>query len=130
MARRATSQSVKSMAHSSSPTYREKTKPAVKACSVSSRLGEPDDISSYTPVAPAIELDASFWKHAKSMPPLACKASVHLRIDRDVLDWFRDQGKGHLTRMNHVLRAYYEAHRARPKQSAARARQHRKTGRS
>ncbi|HEY0442431.1 MAG TPA: BrnA antitoxin family protein [Xanthobacteraceae bacterium] len=85
-------------------------------------------LSRTRPDAPGIELDASFWKHAKSMPPLACKASVHLRIDRDVLDWFRDQGKGHLTRMNHVLRAYYEAHRARPKQAAARARQHRKTG--
>jgi uncharacterized protein (DUF4415 family) len=129
MARRATSQSVKSTARCSAPARRENTKPPAQTCSVSSRLGEPDDIRSYTPVAPEIELDASFWKHAKSMPPLACKASVHLRIDRDVLDWFRDQGKGHLTRMNHVLRAYYEAQRARPKQSAARARQHRKTGR-
>ena len=27
------------------------------------------------------------------------------------LDWFKRQGKGHLTRMNAVLRAYYEANR-------------------
>jgi uncharacterized protein (DUF4415 family) len=39
------------------------------------------------------------------------KASVHLRVDHDVLEWFRCQGKGHLTRMNAVLRAYYEANR-------------------
>lgn len=39
------------------------------------------------------------------------KTSVHLRLDRDVADWFRAQGKGHLTRMNAVLRAYVQAHR-------------------
>ena len=47
------------------------------------------------------------------MPP--GKQSVHLRVDRDVLDWFRAQGRGHLTRMNAVLRAYYEAHRRQPR---------------
>jgi uncharacterized protein (DUF4415 family) len=39
--------------------------------------------------------------------------SVHLRVDRYVLEWFKGQGKGHLTRMNAVLRAYYEAHRGK-----------------
>jgi len=37
------------------------------------------------------------------------KTSVHLRLDTDVLDWFRAQGAGHLTRMNAVLRAYVDA---------------------
>lgn len=39
------------------------------------------------------------------------KASVHLRIDPDVLAWFRRQGQGYLTRMNAVLRAYMDAQR-------------------
>ena len=39
------------------------------------------------------------------------KQSVHLRVDPDVLQWFRRQGRGYLTRMNAVLRAYYEARR-------------------
>ena len=39
------------------------------------------------------------------------KTSVHLRLDSDVADGFRAQGKGHLTRMNAVLRAYVEAQR-------------------
>jgi len=30
-----------------------------------------------------------------------------------VLAWFRRQGRGHLTRMNAVLRAYFEANRDR-----------------
>jgi uncharacterized protein (DUF4415 family) len=37
------------------------------------------------------------------------KTSVHLRLDRDVVEWFRARGIGHLTRMNAVLRAYVDA---------------------
>jgi uncharacterized protein (DUF4415 family) len=37
------------------------------------------------------------------------KTSVHLRLDSDVVDWFKARGKGHLTRMNAVLRAYVNA---------------------
>jgi uncharacterized protein (DUF4415 family) len=44
------------------------------------------------------------------MPP-AGKESVHLRLDSDVLEWFRAQGKGHLSRMNAVLRSFMEAHK-------------------
>jgi len=68
-----------------------------------------------------IELDESFWRNARVIMPNAVgKTSVHLRIDRPVLDWFKDQGKGHLTRMNAVLRAYYEAHRGRGRKQRAR----------
>lgn len=41
------------------------------------------------------------------------KTSVHLRLDSDVLEWFKASGKGHLTRMNAVLRAYVQAHKRR-----------------
>lgn len=58
------------------------------------------------------ELGAAFWRHAKLVLPEA-KKSVHLRIDADVFDWFKAQGRGHLTRMNAVLRSFYEAHRNR-----------------
>jgi uncharacterized protein (DUF4415 family) len=37
------------------------------------------------------------------------KSSVHLRVDTDVLAWFKAQGRGHLTRMNAVLRSFMEA---------------------
>ena len=40
------------------------------------------------------------------------KMAVLLRIDPDVLNFFRSQGKGYQTRMNAVLRAYMEAKRA------------------
>lgn len=59
--------------------------------------------------APEAEsLGAEFWKSARVRAP-AGKTSVHLRIDTDVVEWFRTRGKGHLTRMNAVLRAYVDA---------------------
>jgi uncharacterized protein (DUF4415 family) len=60
------------------------------------------------PDAPLREVDADFWATARVVMPHA-KSSVHLRLDSDVLDWFRQQGRGHLTRMNAVLRSYMEA---------------------
>ena len=36
------------------------------------------------------------------------KESIHLRVDADVLDWFRSNGPGYLTYMNSVLRVWYE----------------------
>jgi len=44
------------------------------------------------------------------MPPRG-KYSIHLRINSDVLEWFKAQGRGRLTRMNVVLRSFMEAHK-------------------
>jgi len=56
------------------------------------------------PDAPDAEsLGKDFWKSARVVMPPG-KTSVHLRLDRDIVDWFRARGKGHLTRMNAVLR--------------------------
>jgi len=38
------------------------------------------------------------------------KGHMTLRIDTDVLDWFRAQGKGYQSRINAILRRYYEQH--------------------
>ncbi len=39
------------------------------------------------------------------------KKAVSLRLDTDVLEWMKAQGKGYQSRINAILRAYYEAHR-------------------
>jgi uncharacterized protein (DUF4415 family) len=58
------------------------------------------------------ELGEAFFRNAQLvLPPKAGKAPVTLRLDRDVLRWFKSQGKGHLTRMNAVLRAYVATQR-------------------
>ena len=67
-----------------------------------------DKTSKTAPVAES--LGAEFWKSARVVVPNG-KTSVHLRLDNDVVEWFRANGKGHLTRMNAVLRAYVEAHK-------------------
>ena len=41
----------------------------------------------------------------------ARKTSISLRIDAEVLEWFKAQGAGYQTRINAVLRAYREAAR-------------------
>ena len=38
------------------------------------------------------------------------KAVLNIRVDRDVLEFFRASGKGYQTRINAVLRAFKEAH--------------------
>ncbi len=39
------------------------------------------------------------------------KQQLTLRLDSDVVEWFRGQGKGYQTKMNALLRAYMEEHK-------------------
>ena len=65
------------------------------------------------PDAMPIDID---WTTARlTLPP--GKEAVTLRLDRDVLNWLRAQGKGYQTRINQVLRAWYDA--ARHKKAVA-----------
>lgn len=45
----------------------------------------------------------------RGLKPPATKESISLRVDREVLGWFRAQGAGWQTRINTVLKAYKEA---------------------
>ncbi|MCA3695275.1 MAG: BrnA antitoxin family protein [Aquidulcibacter sp.] len=56
-------------------------------------------------------MDGAFFKAARLiMPAGTTKQAISLRVDDDVLEWFKAGGKGHLSRMNAVLRAYMLAH--------------------
>ena len=50
------------------------------------------------------DLPPDFWNDAAVVP--APKRAISLRVDQDVLDWFRAGGPRYQTRMNAVLRAY------------------------
>jgi len=39
------------------------------------------------------------------------KHQLTLRLDSDVIEWFKEQGNGYQTRMNALLRAYMEEHK-------------------
>ena len=45
----------------------------------------------------------------RGLQPLPAKASISLRVDQDVLEWFKAQGAGYQTRINTVLRAFRDA---------------------
>ena len=42
------------------------------------------------------------------------KEHINIRIDHDVLQWFRSNGKGYQTMMNNVLRAFVQTRQQRP----------------
>ena len=48
----------------------------------------------------------------RGLPPPPIKQQITIRLDYDVLRWFRAQGDGYQTRINSLLRAYMEAHQA------------------
>jgi uncharacterized protein (DUF4415 family) len=48
------------------------------------------------------------WANLKVTWPQP-KQAISLRIDEDILAWFRDGGPGYQTRMNAVLRAFVDA---------------------
>ncbi len=67
-----------------------------------------DEDIDYSEIPDLSTLGEEFWSKAivnRAEP----KAQVTIRMDREVLDWFKGQGKGYQTRINAVLRAYKEA---------------------
>lgn len=47
----------------------------------------------------------------RNFKPIPRKKQITLRIDSDVVDWYRKQGPGYQTRINSLLRAYMSEHR-------------------
>ena len=45
----------------------------------------------------------------QGLKPMSSKTSISLRVDADVLEWFKAQGRGYQTRINAVLRAFKDA---------------------
>jgi uncharacterized protein (DUF4415 family) len=51
------------------------------------------------------------WESTVQIGIPARKQAVHIRLDPDILDWFRAQGPGYQTRINAVLRAFVQSRR-------------------
>lgn len=60
------------------------------------------------------DLPVDFWDDAEVFTPPA-KEAISMRIDRDILEWFRGQGPRYQTRMNAVLRSYMNARNRHPR---------------
>ena len=65
------------------------------------------DYSDIPPLSPEMFAQALVQKGLHSAP---CKAQITLRLDEDVLEWFRNQSKDYQTRINEILKAYKKAH--------------------
>ena len=65
------------------------------------------------PDAAPIDID---WSDAVLVVP-AKKKAISIRVDEDVLDFFRKQGEGYQRRINAVLRSYMQQ-KAKPKKRA------------
>lgn len=57
------------------------------------------------------ELDEAFFREAEWRPPI--KKPVTIRLEPDVLEWFRSHGPGYQTRINRQLRRYMEVQQRR-----------------
>jgi uncharacterized protein (DUF4415 family) len=55
------------------------------------------------------ELEPGWIERAVILRPAEPKERVTMWLDAEVVRWFREQGRGYQTRINAVLRAYYEA---------------------
>lgn len=55
------------------------------------------------------------WTKAITGVP-APKDHINIRVDHDVLQWFRASGRGYQTLMNNVLRAFVQSRLASPSQ--------------
>jgi uncharacterized protein (DUF4415 family) len=54
------------------------------------------------------------WAQAVMGIPVP-KDHINIRVDHDVLEWFKANGKGYQTLMNNVLRAFVEAKQSTPR---------------
>jgi uncharacterized protein (DUF4415 family) len=73
------------------------------------KKGEEIDLSEIPEVTPEMFARAVIRRGLKPAPT---KAQLTLRLDSDVLEWFKQQGRGYQTRINALLRAYMEAHQS------------------
>lgn len=70
------------------------------------KMGDEDSDTSDIP-----ELGDDFFQNAELKVPT--KQPVTLRLDSDVLMWFKSQGAGYQTRINKLLRSYMESQQNR-----------------
>jgi len=71
-----------------------------------------DDDIDYSDIPP---LTPEFFANGvlrRGLKPLVRKNQLTLRIDQDVIEFFKQEGRGYQTKINQLLRAYMEAHKA------------------
>ena len=76
-----------------------------RALSAKELAALPDSDIDYSDIP---ELNDEFWDNAVIEVP-ANKQRLTVRFDADMVAWFKSQGRGYQTKMNAVLRSFYES---------------------
>ena len=100
---------------SSKPSRATNTGPRKRADLRRPRDASEDEIRETSPEELA-NLPDDFWDEAEVVVP-AAKQAISIRIDEDVLEYFRRLGPGYQTRMNAVLRSYMKRAVSRARRS-------------
>jgi uncharacterized protein (DUF4415 family) len=74
-----------------------------------------DEIRATSP-AELADLPDDFWDQASVVVP-GTKQPISLRVDADVLDWFKTQGPRYQSRINAVLRSYMTQRRQKSRRA-------------
>ena len=90
------------------------TKQTLKSQTDWARLRQDDDTNIDYSDIPATTED--FWKDANVVMPLH-KVHLSLRLDEDIVGYFKQQGRGYQSRINAVLKAYVHAHSVNSKRA-------------
>ena len=86
-------------AKSTKPRSRKTRRPSRGRASLSHLRRATDAEIRQTSPAELADLPANFWNDAEVVMPVA-KRAISLRLDEDVLEWFRRRGPRYQTRMN------------------------------
>jgi len=57
----------------------------------------------------APETTPAFWENAKMFMP-SHKTQVSMRLDDEIIDYFKKEGRGYQSKINAVLKAYVRSH--------------------
>ncbi len=76
------------------------------------------DLSDIPEITPEMFARAVHRRNFKVIPR---KKQLTLRVDSDVVDWYKSQGPGYQTRINSLLRAYMKEHQRNSPRSVKRA---------
>jgi uncharacterized protein (DUF4415 family) len=87
--------------HGESQTDWEKVRATTKAELEASIAADPDEPQ-----------DVDWTQAFVGMP--SPKQDIHIRLDADILNWFKATGRGYQTRINAVLRAFVESRKHNP----------------
>ena len=68
---------------------------------------------------------ATAWESTVMVGLPPAKQDIHIRLDGDILDWFKARGRGYQTRINAVLRAFVQTRQRVERKPATRSRSHR-----